>query len=661
MTRAGVLVLVVVAVLVALGVAGIGVEGQQVISWSADNCPTEPEGEGEVQDGKECAEVTVPLHGAGVGDTAWLNVNDAGNNNDTITLFVRRYRPEARNAGASRGQLWLIPGGPGQAGSEMTPLTAHFADEPYTLVIADHRGTGRSSYLGCPDAEAESSPAGPKITLAEWGGCIQHLEAQWTRAGLQGFSTTNAARDVRYIASLIREEEEAASGGANDYKITLFGSSYGTLVANRAVLLEEEEDVDNTATSLGRVIDAIALDGTVYPKGYVLTAQSQFFTAALRVTLDACAVDDTCGGYLGLEPSNTLDLLLERLRGGHCRQAGIDPEEYRLMLGMLNSLQPAGLPHILVTASIVRLLRCGEDDLPALRRFNDFTHTVVSNVRASLTHGPGFSQAALMAVAAQEIIEDLPVGSDDFWTNTDRNLERSLHALFVHPRVVAYPIGLIRLPRDAYAGRTPTSLHVPVLLLSGLLDANTPHLFSRLMYLDYMQAQRPAGVAPPKMLVASTSGHGVLNQDTRALPCMLEWMDDPHGFDAEQCMPFVPLSFTSPSEHDRRIFGDTPYGASPPDTGPAGLLPRTGAEDAIAAAVSDGSIASASDAQGGRAARTVTVFVVLDFLVLLALCGFVAVLARRSSPPSSSSSSSSSSRREKYSLQENLLPSSDTP
>ena len=668
------------------------------IAWSASNCPEGSLAPGEIESGRECAMVNVPLLGPN-GDGDWLAVDQAApdsssssssSSNDpanrTIPLFVRRYLPQPRGAGQSKGQLWLIPGGPGQGGAEIAPMASMFKDEPYTIVIADHRGTGRSAFLGCPDAESTDSPGGPKIILSEWPGCIQHLEREWTHEGLHGFSTTNAARDVRFVASRIKKEEVGSNPDA-DYKVVLLGSSYGTLVAGRAVLIEEEEQQGQQpgqqqeqqqehASSLdhdhgiGRVVDAVVFDGTVYPKGYSLLAQVDFFTAALRVIFDACANDDACRAYLGREPYNMLDTLISRMREGHCRAAGFDPEAFRLFLGMITSLQPLGRPHIMAAASVVRFLRCDRDDVAVLQGLGQRMNELIDSVQQALTAAPAFSQAALMVISAQEVVSDLPAGNDNFWSNADARLDLSLGSLFVHPRVITYPAGLMRLRRDPYANRSPSTLHASVLILSGLLDANTPHLFARLAYLDYAAAAAAATgtndtgtthhpAPPPKMLIASTSGHGVLGQDERSRACVVQWLADPHAFDADTCMPYVALDFAAPSDADVQLLGENPFGQAATVGGPADLFPVMSGGDAIAAAVDSGVLASADEVNGavasasgeGHSSNVVVAFAVLNFVVLLALCGGVVLIVQRSSKRSPSGSN--------YSLQEQLLESSN--
>lgn len=69
----------------------------------------------------------------------------------SITFFVRRIvRPD------SRGQLWLLAGGPGQAGYGFAGAESFFGQVApgFDLYSPDHRGTGDSTYLYCPNVYA---------------------------------------------------------------------------------------------------------------------------------------------------------------------------------------------------------------------------------------------------------------------------------------------------------------------------------------------------------------------------------------------------------------------------------------------------------------------------------------------------------------------------
>ncbi|MCC5045051.1 MULTISPECIES: alpha/beta fold hydrolase [Xanthomonas] len=162
---------------------------------------------------------------------------DAG----TIELFVRRLpTPDQRKR---RGEVWLIAGGPGEAGASLYPMISTYrrAFPGYDLIIPDHRGTGRSTRL-CTVQEAPQSADGVGLAGAEWGPCIGALyaDAQRTKA----FTITEAAQD---LALLIRQQRRKG-------KVLLYGVSYGTQLALRTLQVAPVP------------LDGLVLDGLVPPE-----------------------------------------------------------------------------------------------------------------------------------------------------------------------------------------------------------------------------------------------------------------------------------------------------------------------------------------------------------------------------------------------------------
>ena len=109
----------------------------------------------------ECAEFEVPA--------------DWGHSDgEHITLFVRRL------GDATDGQqIWLLAGGPGSSGDAQESMgqLLYDADPSVNVYVLDHRGTGRSSRLGCPEQEAEDSDGGSIITMSEYPDCIANVQA----------------------------------------------------------------------------------------------------------------------------------------------------------------------------------------------------------------------------------------------------------------------------------------------------------------------------------------------------------------------------------------------------------------------------------------------------------------------------------------------------
>ncbi|WP_115043370.1 alpha/beta fold hydrolase [Xanthomonas arboricola] len=178
--------------------------------------------------GSECLITDVPLR---------HEAADAG----TIELFVRRLPTPDQSK--RRGEVWLIAGGPGEAGASLYPMISTYrrAFPGYDLIIPDHRGTGRSARL-CPAQEAPQSVDGVGLAGAEWGPCIGALyaDAQRTKA----FTITEAAQD---LALLIRQQRRKG-------KVLLYGVSYGTQLALRTLQVAPIP------------LDGLVLDGLVPPE-----------------------------------------------------------------------------------------------------------------------------------------------------------------------------------------------------------------------------------------------------------------------------------------------------------------------------------------------------------------------------------------------------------
>jgi len=149
--------------------------------------------------GLECTTVNVPLDRSGAIP-------------GTVSLHVE----ELPTPGTSRGVLFLIAGGPGQASSGTFDLGANALDlrgefPGYTLVAFDPRGTGRSGVLRCPELQADpfASPAREQALVAKCATEIGPARAF--------YSTRDHADDIDAVRQAL---------GAN--RVALWGTSYGT-------------------------------------------------------------------------------------------------------------------------------------------------------------------------------------------------------------------------------------------------------------------------------------------------------------------------------------------------------------------------------------------------------------------------------------------------
>ena len=167
-----------------LGAGGSGGEGGAgAVNWSP--CPVSSDES--FGGGAECATIKVPLD--------WSDPDGP-----KIDFFVKRLPAVMQ---PSRGQLWFLNGGPGYSGADYD----NFAKaQTIDLYLPDHRGTGRSSRLGCPTYESDESEGGFNLSQAELPGCVDELIATCDGAlesvGSVSTLPSGAAPDDNFCADL---------------------------------------------------------------------------------------------------------------------------------------------------------------------------------------------------------------------------------------------------------------------------------------------------------------------------------------------------------------------------------------------------------------------------------------------------------------------------
>ncbi len=169
--------------------------------------------------------------------------------------------------GAKADPLFVLAGGPGQAGSEVvTLLPAAFRRVRATrdIVFVDQRGTGLSGKLDC-----ESRPEHETMNDAEQEAEI-HRCIKASRAPFAAYTTANAARDL--------EEVRRALGYG---KVNLWGGSYGTRLGQ------------SYARAFPASVRSLILDGVAAPE-QVVPAAGRDGQAALDKLFEHCARDAGC-------------------------------------------------------------------------------------------------------------------------------------------------------------------------------------------------------------------------------------------------------------------------------------------------------------------------------------------------------------------------------
>ncbi|WP_437313903.1 alpha/beta fold hydrolase [Sorangium sp. So ce385] len=403
------------------GGAGGSGGGVDAIAWAPCSLVTD----GDAKDA-ECAHIPVPLH--------WDQPEGK-----TITFFVKRKLAATQ---PSRGQLWLLNGGPGNSGVDFEPLVPFLAsvDPTLDLYIPDHRGTGRSSRLGCADGETPESEAGSNLTDAEVAACLPAIEAE-LGDDIKGYTITNAARDVGETIARTR-----APGG----EVLILGRSYGTIWGHRYLQLYPDQPTAAALTGL-------AVNAHLSNLEFWLNDLGQRYMAL-------CGANPSCAEKLGADPWATMTETLDAFDEGACPEVaalGYDRPLFQLAFARLLLLQ---WPHwSLMPALVYRLDRCSPADVAAFDHLKDilqarFPEPLPPSQRLS-------SPVLRYNITLSELWADPPPSAAE----VDAFLAEANIALGQMDDGVAIRESWPRYTPDAYAGQWATT-SVPLLLLQGELD-----------------------------------------------------------------------------------------------------------------------------------------------------------------------------------------------
>lgn len=396
------------------GSGGGGGDSGLEIAWAP--CPLSSDD----AEGSEalCATIPVPLD--------WNDPNGA-----KIDFFVKKIPAEEQPA---RGQLWMLNGGPGYSGADFEGKVKAVTVDVY---LPDHRGTGRSSRLGCPEQEADASPDGYWVNDAELAPCLDHMKMEWGDNVL-GFTTTNAARDVGEVIEATRKADD---------KILVSGGSYGSMWANRYLQIYPDQ-------SSGVVLDAFAV-------GLLLTRDDQYFNELGQRWMDACGADPVCGAKLGPDPWGAMTAALGALESGACPEIlaqGWDRDELHLFWSFFFYTWEY---RSLIAPMVYRIARCEPRDVTAMQNLRD----VFTQPMAPTASQRFFSMLLSTHVMLSELWEDPPPTAAELEAyqsaaNVAHGIAAPAQALYD-----AWP----RYPKDAYAGGLADT-NVPILMMRGEYD-----------------------------------------------------------------------------------------------------------------------------------------------------------------------------------------------
>lgn len=458
----------------------------------------------------ECTTIDVPLRWA----------DPAG---PELGVFVQRLRGE----GPIRGQLWLLNGGPGGSGADFDEWMQAFRELDPTLDVytVDHRGTGRSARLGCPDQESDASDSGFYLTAAETGPCYDALRAEWGD-DLAEFTTTAAARDVGALIA------RTAQPGQD---VFVYGVSYGTYWAHRYLQIFPDQ-------ATGVVLDSIA------PPTQDFVGYDRAFNAVGRDFMDLCGADAVCADKLGVDPWQAVGVLFADIEDGHCRELvdawGIDGPALRSVLGILLT---SGETRTYVPAIVYRMARCEADDVDAIGTLL----TLFFGEEAELGYYDRLGSDALFYnVTMSELWPEAPPSDAVILAEQAKFfMGTGLSAEIATATWGAYP-------DDGYVGAWAVT-DTPLLMMNGDLDPQTPLAVASAMG-DHFRGDHQWFITVPRAAHAVTVRTPVAAPDD--VPCgmqlMLDFLADPTTEPDRSCLADIPAEqFVGDPEVNRLVFG----------------------------------------------------------------------------------------------------------
>ena len=390
--------------------------------------------------------------------------------------------------GAKSDPLFVLAGGPGQAGSDVIILlSAAFNRVRATrdIVFIDQRGTGLSGKLDCEDR-----PEHDVMSDAELEVEVQRCIAA-SKAPFAAYTTANAARDL--------EEVRRALGYA---KVNVWGGSYGTRLGQAY------------ARAFPGSVRSLVLDGVAAPD-QVIPAGGRDSQAALDKLFAQCAQDKACNkAYPNLRAE--FDTLRARADAG-IKLAIADPRTAQQVNFTMTGLRFTNTVHNILYAPadarrlpfLVHSAYQGRWE-PFIARHNisgDFASEAGS---AFLLH--------LAVVCAEDVPRMTPELMKDDTGVLTRAMAERMPAMCKTMNVPAVP----------YAA--PAMIEAPALLLSGALDPVTAPRRAEAAARHMKHAQH---------LVVANAGHGV-SQLGCAPRLLREFLDKPSAALDATCLAEIP-------------------------------------------------------------------------------------------------------------------------
>ncbi len=421
--------------------------------------------------------------------TVPVNRDDAGRSGQGPQLQLHVTVAPAFRESARSDPLFILAGGPGQAGTDVLPLMNHtFRRVRATrdIVLIDQRGTGLSGKLDCP-----SLPNAESLTQAEHEAAARACIAS-VKQPFSAYTTANAARDI--------EQVRLALGYGS---INLWGASYGTRLAQQY------------ARAFPANVRAMILDGVAAPD-QVIPAAGRDGEAALEKVFRQCADTKPChAAFPNLRAEYTT--LTTKVAASPLSLTLADPRTALPLTVKMDSDSFLGTVHnILYNAADTRRL-------PFLihSAFNGRWQPFVARRNAAADFSPDGPVAQLLHLAV--------ICAED-WPRLTPALREQDAAPLTAPTLARMGT-LCKMMNVAPAPPSAvTPIAAPVLMLSGALDPVTPPRRAEAAGRAMQRAQH---------LVVAHAGHGI--STLGCAPRLLrEFLDRPDEQVNAACLKEIP-------------------------------------------------------------------------------------------------------------------------
>ena len=384
--------------------------------------------------------------------------------------------------------LFVLAGGPGQAGSDVLPLlSAAFKRVRATrdIVFIDQRGTGLSGKLDCDSPPNEEMMSDAELE-AELRRCIGKKTIPFS-----AYTTAAAARDIEQV-------RKALGYG----KVNVWGGSYGTRLGQAY------------ARAFPDSVRSLVLDGVAAPD-QVIPAGGRDGQAALDKLFAQCESDAACHkAYPNLRAE--FDALAARAEAGQ-KLSIVDPR----------TAQPVSFtmtgPRFLGTVHNILYSPADARRLPFLLhsayqgRWEPFIarHNIAGDFASDASTAP---LLYLAVVCAEDVPRMTPALIKDDASKLTRPLADRIPGLCRTLNVPAVP------------WTEPKAIQAPALLLSGALDPVTPPRRAEAAARHMSKAQQ---------FVVPNAGHGV-SQLGCAPRLLRDFLDRPDSPLEAKCLSEIP-------------------------------------------------------------------------------------------------------------------------